>query len=159
VPTISSLFLNAGNASATGAQFLANVSVPQVFGGGTASIVKSATIPLGTPPGLYFVVAQADAAGPLIQPDENNTGPTVARLIAGPDLPVGSATTATGVATGANLSVSYTLRNIGGAAAGTFDVGFRLVPVTAAGAPTGDPEIPLGPSRTVAALAAGTTLA
>jgi subtilase family serine protease len=154
VPTTSSLFLNT-SASTSGALFLANVSVPQIPGGGSASVVKPVTVPLGTPPGLYFVVAQADADGTLIESEESNTAGSQARLVVGPDLTVSTATAAAGVATGANLSVSFTLRNVGGEAAGSFDVGFRLVPVTVTGVPSGDPEIPLGPNRTIAALAAG----
>jgi subtilase family serine protease len=49
--------------------------------------------------------------------------------------------------------VAYTLRNLGGAPAGPFDVGFVLVPVTPAG-----PDIAMGPTRTGVLLPAGGTL-
>src|SRR6185436_17411499 len=154
VPTISSLFLSAtGNTS--GLLFLGNVSAPQIAGGGTAALVKPVTIPLGTPPGLYFVVAKADADEAVIEGDENNSLASLTRLIIGPDLTVSGATAGAGVASGMNLSVSYTVRNAGGAAATNFDVAFFLVPVTPAGAPTGGPEVEVGPRRQILSLAAG----
>lgn len=155
-PTVSSLYLNSVNSSVTGGIFLGNASVPQIVGSGMATVVKPVTIPLGTAPGPYFVLARADAGETLPElVDTDNLGNSVTPLIVGPDLTVSAATSAAGVATGMNLSVNYTVKNLGGEAATNFDVAFKLVPVTAAGVPSGAPEVLLTPSRTVGGLAAG----
>ncbi len=155
----STLFLNSVNNSVVGAIPLANVSVPQILGTGTASVPKSVTIPLGTAPGLYFVLAQVDSPDAILEPNEgNNLGTSVLRLIVGPDLSVATATGPAGAATGMNASVTYSLKNAGGDAATNFQVGFNLVPVTSAGVINGV-EIPIGPNRSVVTVAAGATAA
>src|SRR6202008_3759402 len=65
-PTVSSLYLNSVNSSVSGGIFLGNVSAPQILGAATATLARPVTIPLGTAPGLYFVLAQADAGGTLL---------------------------------------------------------------------------------------------
>ena len=66
-------------------------------------------------------------------------------------------TTATGAGPGTNVSVSYTLKNLGVAATGSFDVAFDVTPVTAGGVPNG-PPVPLGTVRSGVSLGAGQTL-
>jgi subtilisin len=157
-PSTSSLFLSRVNNSVVGAIPLTNVSVPQILGGASISVPRLVTIPLDTAPDLYFVLAQADAPGNIVETDDtNNLGASRVRLIVGPDLSVTAATAPTGAAPGTNLSVRYTLKNGGGAAANTFVVGFTLVSVNTMGVPTGTPDVVVGPNRSVTTVVAGGT--
>jgi hypothetical protein len=50
---------------------LLDVTVPALAGGATASVTASVQIPPGTPPGSYFIIAQANAVSPV---QENDPG-------------------------------------------------------------------------------------
>jgi len=136
---------------------LGQVNIPSIAAGGTATATKSVQIPPATAPGLYVIAATADITGAIVEANEgNNTATAVARLIVGPDITVTAATTAAGAAVGMNVSVSYTLKNQGGAAAGPFAVGFALVPTSDL---SGASDIPLAAVRNGVVLAAGASLA
>jgi hypothetical protein len=116
----------------------------------TASAV---TIPGGTPLGRYFVLVRANDAAAFVEgATANNVGASAAPIVLGPDSPATAASTVTAIAPEANVSVTYTLRNLGGQATASFDVAFVLVPQS------GGPERPIGPGRTVAGLGAGAML-
>src|SRR6185436_4756593 len=101
------------------------------------------------------LVAVADDPGSILEYNElNNVGASASPIIIGPDLLATAATTLAATAPGANLSVTYTLKNQGGAAAGPFGVGFAIVPVNASGTPIGG-DVALSPGRTGITLAAG----
>ncbi|PYM24576.1 MAG: hypothetical protein DMD78_08385 [Candidatus Rokuibacteriota bacterium] len=153
--SVSRLFLSSSNTSAIGATDLGTVSVAAVTAGGMVSTTKSVQVPVGTLPGLYYLLASADAANAVAELSEsNNLGASAVRLIVGPDLTVTAAATVAGAAPGTNVSVTYTVLNKGGQAANGFAIGFALVPVTAGGAPAGA-DIPIGPSRTALNVGAG----
>ena len=96
---------------------------------------KLVTVPPGTLPGRYFVLAAADATALIVETNDDladNLGASATRLVVGPDVVPTAATVPAAIATGGNLSVTYTLKNQGGAPAGPFNVSFVLVPTGAA---------------------------
>jgi subtilase family serine protease len=132
---------------------LGTVNVPSIVAGGMTTVIRPAQVPVGLPPGRYFVLAQADEADVVLEQNPtNNLGASVARLVVGPDMTVTTASTVAGAIPGANVSVSYTLKNTGSATS-AFDVGFVLVPVSPG------PDVPIGPTRTAVVLATNGTLA
>ena len=151
--TVSRLFLSADNTLDGGdVQLGGDVPVGALAGMAQASLTRSVQIPPGTAPGLYFLFARADALGAAVESDEANN--ELSRpIVVGPDVTLTAVSTVAGAIPGATINVAYTLRNLGGAPAGPFNVGFVLVPVTPAG-----PDIPMGPTRTGVVLAAGGTL-
>ncbi len=110
---------------------LGDATVGALAGGGQATVTRTVTIPGGTAPGPYWIIARANVDGAVQETDSpaqaNNVKATATAIVVGADLVV-SATTATPVvvAPGLNVSVTNTIRNQGGAAAGAFDVGFYL---------------------------------
>src|SRR6185295_6238775 len=76
----------------------------------------------------YWIFAQANNAGAFAEaPAGNNIGVTATPVAVGPDLVVTMATpTPLSIAPGRNVSVTTTIRNQGGQAAGAFDVGLYL---------------------------------
>ncbi len=131
---------------------LALVSVPAVAAGAASPLITTTNvnIPGGTALGRYYVLVRAnDTSGFAEGTTANNVGASATTILLGPDLTVTAASTATGVSPGGNASVTYTIKNQGGQAAGAFDVGFALVPQ-----PSGTNR-PIGPSRNVASLAVG----
>jgi subtilisin family serine protease/subtilase family serine protease len=150
--TQSRLLLSQDQSAAGTLLDLGLAAVPPVAPLASVSLVRVVALP-ALAPGRYFLVASADDPGTLVERDEtNNGGATVTALVVGPDLTVTTAATTSGTIAGANVSVSYTVRNLG-VAVGAFNVSFALVPISTAGA-----DIALAPARTVASLAAGGTL-
>ena len=132
---------------------LGTVNVPSIVAGGMTTVIRSAQVPVGLAPGRYFVLAQADEADVILEQNPtNNLGASVARLVVGPDMTVTTASTVAGAIPGANVSVSYTLKNTGSATP-AFNVGFVLVPVSPG------PDVPIGPTRTAVVLATNGMLA
>src|SRR5207244_11770751 len=117
---------------------LGTVSVAAVTAGGMVSTMKIGQVTVGTLPGLYCLLASADAANAVAELSEsNNLGASAVRLIVGPDLTVTAAATVAGAAPGTNVSVTCTVLNKGGQAADGLAVGFALAPVTLVGAVAG----------------------
>ena len=130
--TFSRLFLSA-DATLDGGdvQLGADVPVGALAGGGMATVAKSVLIPPGTPPGRYFVIAQANATGTVVEADTptlaNNVRATATPITIGPDLVVTAATLApTATAPGMTVNVTNTVKNQGGTGAGSFTVGIYL---------------------------------
>jgi subtilase family serine protease len=156
----SRLFLSPVNTGPGGFD-LGTVAVPPITAGASATVSATLPMPPGITPGAYYALAVANDGGTVIEPPgagTNNFGASLTRLLVGPDLTPTSASAAAGVAAGMNLSVAYSVKNVGGEGAGPFEVALRLVPVTAVGVPTGDPEIALG-TRALGGLAAGASQA
>jgi subtilase family serine protease len=156
--TFSRLFLSANDATLDGGdvQLGGDLPVGPLAGGAMATVTKSVLIPPGTAPGRYFVIAQANATGTVVEADgptlANNVKATATPIIVGPDLVVSAATlTPTATAPGMTVNVTNTVKNQGGTGAGAFTVGIYLSPdnVFDAGSDT------LLNSRAVLSLAAG----
>lgn len=127
----SRLYLSTDPTLGPGDVVLGNAAVAALAGGATATTVTKVQIPPATPPGSYWVIAQANADGALQEVDSptlaNNVKATATAMVVGPDLLVTAATaTPSAVAPGRTVSVTSTIRNQGGAASGPFDVGFYL---------------------------------
>jgi subtilase family serine protease len=153
--SLSHLYLAQNQSVASAVGDLGSVSVPAILAAGMSTVVKNAAIPGNTPVGLYYVVVAADDAGAILEAGElNNVGASVSQVLVGPDLLPTSATTLAASAPGANVSVTYTLKNQGGIAAGPFAVDLAMVPVNAGGTPIG-PDVPLSPGRTGVSIPAG----
>jgi subtilase family serine protease len=156
----SHLYLTSSNSSA--ASPIGNfglVPVGPVAALAGVTITRTVTIPPTVAPGFYYLLANADDMDAVVESNEgNNLGASATRILIGPDLTVSAAATGTGVAPGANVSVTYTLANKGGDAASSFNVGFALAPVLPTGVSSGD-DIPIGPTRVGVSLAAGASLA
>ncbi|HXU84469.1 MAG TPA: CARDB domain-containing protein [Verrucomicrobiae bacterium] len=128
----SRLFLSPDPAlDVPGDTVLGDVAVAPLAGGAMATVTKTLLIAGGTAPGLYWVIAQANATNAVPEADSpiqaNNVKATAMPIVIGPDLIVMAATvTPLAVAPGITLSVTNTVKNQGGAAAGAFDVGLYL---------------------------------
>ena len=149
----SRLLLSTDQTTAGQVADLGTVNVPSIVAGGMTTVIRSAQVPVALPPGRYFVLAQADTADVILEQNPtNNLGASVTRLVVGPDMTVTTASTVAGAIPGANVSVSYTLKNTGSATP-AFNVGFVLVPVSPG------PDVPIGPTRTAVVLATNGMLA
>src|SRR6185295_15465854 len=113
-PGSQSRLLLSRNQSAAGTLLdLGLVAVPAVPAAASVSVVSRVALPALTP-GQYFFLARADDPGAVVErEDGNNTGASAIALVVGPDLAVTAAATTTGAIPGANVSVSYTVRNFG----------------------------------------------
>ena len=134
---------------------LADAPVAAMAGGGTMTVTRTVQIPPATPPGQYWMIAQANATNALLEADSpgqaNNVKATAAPLTIGADLVVTTATPAPLVtAPGLTVSVTTTIRNQGGAPAGPFDVGLYLSTDTVLG-----DDVLLATRRVARGLAAG----
>jgi subtilase family serine protease len=101
---------------------LGSRSVPSLTAGATSSGSIPVAIPLGTAAGTYYIIAKADGSGAIAETNEaNNTRSILIRI--GPDLTVTSIITnpVTPLA-GRNVTVTVTVKNQGGGAAGAFRV-------------------------------------
>ena len=88
-------------------------AVPALASGAAAPASLSITIPQGQEPGMYVLIAKADADAAVLESQEsNNTSSEV--LYMGPDLVVSSLTVPSMVASGAAIEVSDTVKNQGG---------------------------------------------
>jgi subtilase family serine protease len=129
---------------------------PQIGGRAVGALAPGAeetaqttfTIPSDTAPGTYFLFAKADAANAIDEALEGNN--RFRRTITiGPDL---SITSLSVTVSGVSVSVTDTIKNLGGGDAGTFVT--RYYVSTDATLDAGDP--PIG-SRTVSGLVGGAT--
>jgi subtilase family serine protease len=125
-------------------------AVPPLAGGATSTAPTALTIPAGTAPGGYYLLARADADGSIPEGQESNninyTG-----LVVGPDLIVYLSGVPASAAAGATINVNDSTRNTnGGGTAGASTT--RLYLSTNASWDAGD--VPLG-SRSVPTLAPG----
>ena len=126
--TVSRLYLSADTTLDSGDTALLDVPVGALAGGATATVTRSAQIPSGTPVGVYWIIAEANATGTVVETNAgNNAKATTAAIIVGPDLAVSAASATPGAtAPGRTVNVSHTVKNQGGQAAGAFTVGIYL---------------------------------
>ena len=137
-PSLSRLFLSLNQTAVSEVKDLGLGAVPAIKAASTVSVTRLVTLPADLVPGRYYFGTEANPTGVVLENDDgNNVGFSQTRILVGPDIVPTAATTSAGVATGMNASVSYTLRNQGGQVASNFNVAFALVPVSAAGVPTG----------------------
>jgi subtilase family serine protease/subtilisin family serine protease len=124
--TTTAFYLSSNAALDAGDVFLASRAVPPLAVGVTHSASTTLTIPAGTVPGNYYLIARADADGVVGESQEgNNTNYTA--LVVGPDLMMLTPSlSASSVAAGGSVTVNDTTRNAGGGAAGASTTRFYL---------------------------------
>ena len=131
--------------------------VSTLAAGASSSGTTSLAIPATTPPGTYYVCAMADSLLQVAESSEtNNTFCSAGTVsVPPPDLVMSAASTAaTTVAAGANLTLSNSAKNQGGASAGSFTVAFSLSTNATYG--DGD-DVAITQTRSVSMLAIGAT--
>jgi subtilase family serine protease len=148
LPTVSRLYLSLDATLDAGDVPLLDVPVGALAGGGQAAVPRSVQIPAGTAPGVYRILAEANATGAVVEAEDANNVGASAPFLVGPDLVVTAATAPTAVKAGASVSVSTTVRNQGGQVAPPSLVRFVLVSL-------GGAEVPLAATRAVPSLLPG----
>jgi subtilase family serine protease len=104
---------------------LGSRAVPALAAGASSSATTSVTIPAGTAPGGYYVLAQADGDGVVAETSEADNA-NFAYVLVGPDLVVQSLTGPAGGAAGASITVNDTTHNQGGGTAAASSTRFYL---------------------------------
>jgi subtilase family serine protease len=100
-------------------------AVPGLAPGATSSATTTITIPAATAAGSYYLFAQADAGGAIVEPNEaNNSRLTTIRV--GADLTISALTVPARAATGATIQISDTTRNTGSGSAAPSVTAFYL---------------------------------
>jgi subtilase family serine protease len=149
--TTTRFYLSANSSWDAGDALLGARAVPALAALATSSGSTPATIPAGTAPGTYWIIARADADGTLAETQETNN--QLARTIqVGTDLAISSLSVPMTAAAGQSLTVSDTTRNQGAGPAEASTTTFYLSTDTTFGAS----DVVLG-SRAVPLLASGAT--
>ena len=128
---------------------LGSRAVPSLAAGATSAVSTALTIPAGTAPGSYFLVAVADSGGTVAEATETNNVFTRSLRI-GPDLVMNSLSAPTVAGAGATITVTDTVKNQGGGNAAASTTRYYL----SANATLDAGDVMIG-ARPVAALAAG----
>jgi subtilase family serine protease len=124
--------------------------------GASSMATTSLLIPGSTAPGNYHVCAFADSTNAVGGEIDENNNMSCSSITVGPAVPdlimTATSTAATAVAPGSNFTLSNTVKNQGGAAAGSFAIAFHLSTNTTYG--DGD-DIAFTATRSVGSLSAG----
>jgi hypothetical protein len=150
--SISRVYLSADSVVDAGDVDLGTVTVPALGPGGLASVARTVTIPPGTAPGRYFLLARADDGALVAESDEANNVRAVPVSV-GPDLTVTAVNAPVKALQGQTVTVSATVQNVGSALAPprTSTVAFYLSTHPTLGVGR---DVRLG-ARTIGGLAAG----
>ncbi|HET7340999.1 MAG TPA: CARDB domain-containing protein [Methylomirabilota bacterium] len=122
-------YLSTGTAPGAGDVTLGSRIIPMLGVNGTSTAGTTMTIPAGTAPGTYQVIAVVDPAGGVLERNETNNfraSSPIAVTPFRPDLQVASVSAPASGAAGRPLTVTHTLRNVGPAPAGPFVLRFFL---------------------------------
>jgi subtilase family serine protease len=152
-PTVTRFYLSPAPAYAPGAVPLGERAIPALAAGATSAGATALTIPWWVGDlGQYYLVAVADGASAVAEPDETNNG-RAARIAIGADLIIDSAVVPASVGAGEQFDVTDFVRNRGVGPSSASTLRFYL-----STRKTYDPflAMPLG-VRSVPALAAGET--
>ncbi|MFL6281345.1 MAG: CARDB domain-containing protein [Vicinamibacterales bacterium] len=116
-PSTTSFYLSANVQLDSTDKFLGSRSVPALSAGGTSAGTTTVMIPADVQLGQYFILVSADDTNAIQESAEtNNVSYGVTRV--GPDLTVLSLTAPTSAVAGATISVTDTVKNVGGGSAG-----------------------------------------
>ena len=150
--SITRYYLSVNSALDGGDELLGSREVPPLAAGVSHATTTSLTLPPDTETGGYFVIAQSDAAGAVVEASETNNNRADGSLYVGPDLTVSALSAPATSGAGKTFTVTETTKNQGtGDAVGSTT---RFYLSTNSSLDGGD-EL-LG-SRTVPPLAAGAT--
>ena len=100
-------------------QYLGERIVPGLAPSATSTASTQLVMPAGVTPGLYYVIAVADAGGGVTEVLENNNTRNSATMKVGPDLQVPSLSVVGSAVAGSNITVTDTTRNDGDASPGS----------------------------------------
>jgi subtilase family serine protease len=151
-PTVTRIYFSA-NGSIEGTDMMWSRSIPALGAGESSTGSTAITIPEGTAPRIWYLIAKADGEGILAETVETNN--TFSRSITiGPDLAVTALTAPASAVGGQTISVGDTTANRGADGVGPTLTEFYL----SANSSLDASDIPIG-SRSVPALAAGQTSA
>jgi subtilase family serine protease len=127
-PSTTSFYLSTNTIYGTGDVFLGSRDVGLLGPGASSDEVPTeVTIPSGTAPGTYYILALADAANAVVETVEtNNTTTALIRL--SPDLVVSVLSVPTSAVRGTPITVSDTTKNQGQGVAGATTTSFYLSP-------------------------------
>ena len=116
-PTVTRIWLSADKLLG-GDTLLGARPVPALAGGTKSAGPTSVTLPALLPPGLYYLIAQADATAAVVESSEADNARTKT-LIVGPDLVVSALTTTPAAPVSTTpTAIAVTTRNAGGVATG-----------------------------------------
>ena len=129
-------------------------NVPALNPGASHIASTMLTIPAGTPPGPYYLIARADANGVVAETSEadNTVAKAITIIAAAPDLVVKNVAAPAAADRGASISISELTGNAGGAPT-TVNIITRFYLSLNQSVDAAD--VALGPGRTVGPLAAG----
>jgi subtilisin family serine protease len=126
------------------------LAVPALTAGASFSATSSVSIPVNTPPGLYYLFVKSDADDVVNETsDNNNTG--WRQIFIGPDLVVTALDVPVAASSGADIVVSDAITNRGGGDAGASTTRYYLSTDVLLGAN----DIQMAAGRPVGALAPG----
>jgi len=147
--TITHFYFSANATLDSGDAPLGSRNVPTLAPGAANSASATLTIPTGTATGSYYIIAWADGDAAVAETNENNNI-YASSIKIGPDLDVTAFSSPTSAPAGAAITVTDTVKNVGGGAAAASVTKFYL-----SSNGTLDPGDLLLGGRTVAALAPG----
>ncbi|MGH9255281.1 MAG: CARDB domain-containing protein [Vicinamibacterales bacterium] len=119
-------YLSANTALDASDVLLGNRSVPLLAPGALDVVTTPLTLPLTTATGTYFLIAQADTAGVVLETTENNNTRNSNTVRVGPDLIVTAIAAPASAAAGASITVTDTTKNQGSGPAAASSTGFYL---------------------------------
>ena len=105
---------------------LGSRSVPALAGLTFSSESTVLQVPAGMPTGAYYLLAKADAGAAVAESVETNNTRTGSLVRVGPDLTISALTAPAAAVPGGSVTVSDTMKNIGGGGAGVSITSFYL---------------------------------
>ena len=107
-------------------QVIGSRSVAPLAGGASASSTTTLTVPVSAAAGLYYVIAQTDAAGDVPETTETNNTRASAAIKVGPDLVVTAVSVPSSGAAGGTIAATDSTKNQGAGPATASSTGFYL---------------------------------
>ena len=120
-------FFSTNNAIDAGDTVLGTRAVPVLSASATSAATASLIVPAGLQTGTYYVLAQSDADGSIVETVESNNVTSVAIRI-GPDLTISTLSVSGNLEPGGSFTVADTTRNQGASGADPSSTRFYLSP-------------------------------
>ncbi|MBI5739722.1 MAG: hypothetical protein HZA16_03285 [Nitrospirae bacterium] len=145
-------YLSTNTAYDAGDTSIGERAVEALAAGASSTVSTSVTIPAETTTGTYYIIAEANTDGAVVELSETNNYYISAPVKIGYDLMVSALTVPSGSGAGATITVTDSIKNIGQGSAGASTTRFYLSTNS-----TYDAGDTLIGERAVAAIAAGAT--
>jgi subtilase family serine protease len=124
-PSTTSFYLSTNFSLDPGDKLIGSRNVPSLAAAATSAGSTTVTVPADTPLGLYFILVSADDANAVVESAEtNNLSYGTTRV--GPDLTESALTAPASAVAGATISVTDTVKNIGGGSVSASTTKFYL---------------------------------